>query len=802
MGEEREESRSRLRLLVEDRRGRSSRSVGIPVASGLILILLLASGHAVDPAEILAAENGDRVAPVMEIATESFPLEHVRLLDGPFKHAMELDRKYLRSLDPDRLLHVFRLNAGVPSSAKPYGGWMAPGHNSRGEFVGHYLSACARMYADTGDEELKGNASRVVAGLAQCQRHFGNGYLHTHPDAFSSRCEAPIPFWYQIHKVLAGLLDVHLHCGNDQALEVAQKLGDWAWKAASRFPDTRIQPMLQIEHGGINEAFANLYARTGDERYLKLSLRFNHRAVLGPAMKGEDTLDGLHANTQIPKFIGAARQYEMTGDTGLKAASVFFWETVVRERSYVIGGNSNGELFSRKASLSEALGPDNCETCNTYNMLKLTHHLFLWDPKTEYADYYERALFNHILASQNPESGMLAYYMPLNGGPKVFGDPENSFWCCYGTGIENHARYGENIYFHRANKSLYVNLFIASELDWKELGLKVLQETRYPETETSRLTLTCEKPVQLTLNVRQPSWATSGVEIAVNSQKTNTVNRPGSYASLSRRWQTGDTIDLRMPMSVRTEGFRDNPRRRAILFGPLVLCAPGAPEKPSPVIVSEIERIPSGIRPTGECLCFEGSTGILRSVASEQRRLVRLIPFYKECRQPYVTYWDVVDEAQWATRRERYQAEVKRQQAMAARVVDRVVIGSEQSEKAHRVQGQKTEWGPGTGATNWRHAVDGGWFAYEMKSPKSQSLELICTYWGGDSGDREFDVLIDGVRIATQTLRNDRPGEYFDQTYPIPVELTAGKEKVTVRFQAHSGKTAGGVFGCQLLKRE
>jgi hypothetical protein len=619
------------------------RRLTLALSSAAIVFSAVLCALTIPPACLFAADSAEKVAPAIALKAEPFPLQDVRLLEGPLRHAMELDRKYLLFLDPDRLLHVFRINAGVPSTAKPYGGWMAPTHNSRGEFVGHYMSACAKMFASIGDAELKERAGRVVAGLAECQEKFGNGFLHAHPDKFTSRCEAPLPFWYQIHKVLAGLLDVHLYCGNQQALDVARKLGDWAWAGAEKFTDSQIQAMLNVEHGGINEALANLYARTGDPKYLKLSLRFDHAAVLGPAMKRIDALDGLHANTQIPKFIGAARQYELTGQEPLKTASQFFWESVVRERSYAIGGHSDGEVFSPKATLSRALGPNTCETCNTYNMLKLTRHLFFWEPRAEYADYYERALFNHILASQNPETGMMFYYAPLNGPAKTFGTPEDSFWCCYGTGIENHAKYGDSIYFHGGGKSLYVNLFVASELAWKELGLTLRQETRFPECDTSRLTFTSQKPVPLTLNVRHPYWAASGIQIAVNGRQEAVRSRPGSYVSLARQWQTGDRVEIRVPMAVHTEAFRDNPRKVAILYGPLVLCSTIEPNKPVPVIVADVERIPSGIRPAGQPLCFQGSPAIFRHLGAKEGVPVTLIPFYKEYKEPHVVYWDVLN---------------------------------------------------------------------------------------------------------------------------------------------------------------
>ncbi|MCX6915173.1 MAG: glycoside hydrolase family 127 protein, partial [Verrucomicrobia bacterium] len=415
-------------------------------------------------------ETRDKIA----LQAQPFPLSDVRLLDGPFKHAQELDQKYLLSLDVDRLLYPFRINAGLPSGARPYGGWEEPKSEVRGHFVGHYLSACALMYASTGDERLKQKGKALVEGFALCQAKFPSGYLSAYPEEFFDRVEKRQQVWapyYTLHKIFAGLLDMYVLCGDQQALDLAKKFGDWAIARNARLTEEQMQAMLGNEHGGMNECLANLCALTGEEKYLAISRRFNHLAVIGPASQRQDKLTGLHANTQIPKFVGTARQYELTGDDSLKTASQFFWSTVVKERSYVIGGHSDGEHFSPKEKLSTAFGPSTTETCNTYNMLKLTRHLFCWDPQVEYADYYERALYNHILSSQNPEDGMTCYYVPLRSGSrKTYCERENSFWCCTGTGIENHAKYGDSIYFHAGDSTLYVNLFIASELDWKARG--------------------------------------------------------------------------------------------------------------------------------------------------------------------------------------------------------------------------------------------------------------------------------------------------------------------------------------------
>jgi hypothetical protein len=612
------------------------------------------------PAEPGQATVHDQVAPVVKLRAEPFRLEDVRLLPGPFQHAMELDHKYLLSLDPDRWLYVFRIAAGLPSEAKPYGGWEGPKERARGEFVGLYLSACAEMYASTGDQRVKQKTDRIVAGLAECQAKVGNGFLHAaRPDTFTTRGEAPLGLWYQTHKLLAGLLDVHQYCGNQQALEVARKLADWAKRGTDRFGDAHIQKLLDIEHGGINEALANLYARTGDEKYLKLALRFNHMAVIGPAMKREDKLDGLHANTQIPKFVGTARQYELTGDESLKTASLFFWETVVKERSYVTGGNSDGEYFTPKRTLSQALGHWTCETCNTYNMLKLTRHLFFWDPKAEYADYYERALYNHILASQDPQTGMMVYPCPVGpGAVKKYCTPEDSFWCCTGTGVENHAKYGDSIYFHHGQAALFLNLFIASELNWQSCGLKLRQETRYPEEGSTRLLFTCEQPVKLSLSIRHPYWAVSGFEVRVNGRREADGGLPSSYAVLTRTWKSGDVVEVSMPFSLRTEGFRDNPRRLAFLHGPLVLCAETKSDRskfkpPYPAAVAVEGQLLSLLRPVPERpSTFVAPSTVLHLPEEKEGELVTLEPFYKVCGpRKYVVYWDLFTPAEWMAKR-------------------------------------------------------------------------------------------------------------------------------------------------------
>jgi DUF1680 family protein len=734
------------------------------------------------------AQSGKtKVAPIVAINAEPFPLQNVRLLDGPFRHAMELDRAYLLSLDPDRLLYSFRLNAGLPSTAKPYGGWMTPGRISCAEFVGHYLSACAMMYASTGDERLKENANRVVSGFQLCQEKLGTGYLHTKPDNFTTRGQAPLGLWYQIHKIMAGLMDVYVYCDNPQALQITRKLGDWAKIGTDKLNEDQMQKMLAIEPGGINEAFANLYALTGEQKYLRLAIRFNHMELIGPASNLQDNLNGKHANTTVPKFVGAAREYELLGEDWLKTASVFFWNTVVKERSYVIGGNGIGEFFSAKETLSQALGPNTCETCSTYNMLKLTRHLFSWEPRAEYADFYERALYNDILASQNPETGMMCYFLPLANGHKEYCTPEDSFWCCTGTGVENHSKYGDSIYFHQGTTALFANLFIASELRWPQAGITLRQETKYPDEGRTRFVFTCQTPVELRFLIRHPYWSTSGFAIDLNGVRQADDSRPASYAVVERTWHDGDTVEVTMPFSLRTEGFRDNPRRVAFMYGPLVLCAQtdGRSESPYPAMVPDHNGLPAGLAPVpGRPCSFAGSSRVLRPNGVNAQDVI-LEPIHKmHGPGDYVVYWNTLTPAQWQA-----------YEAIVAHTIDRVLPGDNQNEREHNLRGENI----GTDEKSWRHATEGGWFSWDLKALPDKPQELRIKYWGSDTGGREFDIVANGQRLATVNLDNNRPGEFYEETYPIPQPITRGKEKITVRFQAHPGKIAGGVFGCAML---
>ena len=764
--------------------------------------VMVAFNHSAPADPWLDGNSKFKVQPLVAMKAHPFALEDVRITDGPLKHAMDLDAQYLMSLDTDRLLHNFRINAGLASSAQPLGGWEAPDCELRGHFVGHYLSACAQMYASTGDAQFKNKGHTIVAGMAECQAKLRNGYLSAFPETFIDRVEKRVNVWapyYTLHKILAGLLDMYVYCDDQQALDAAKRFGDWVIERNSRLTDEQMQAMMGTEHGGMNEALANLYAVTGEEKYLKISLRFNHHRVIDPASRGQDTLTGLHANTQIPKFIGTARQFELTGDEALKTASLFFWNTVVHERSYVIGGDSDGEMFSPKEKLSTALGPNTTETCNTYNMLKLTRHLFCWEPKAEYADYYERALYNHILASQNPEDGMMCYYVPLRAGSrKNFNSPTTDFWCCTGTGVENHGKYGDSIYFHDESKSLYVNLFVASEVNWKEKGIKLKQETQYPDEMKSKLVFICAKPMELSLNIRHPYWATEDFEIRVNGERIKEPSQAGTYAVVTRTWKSGDAIAIIMPFSLRTEAFKDNANRLAIMNGPIVLSAAVDMKKAYPAAVADKGQLLASLKPiVGKSNTFSGPPDLFRIPGEPTGTGVLLEPFYKQYRRNYEVYWDLFSSEGWKGKEQEYAVELQHRKEFEARTVDFVNPAEEQNERDHNYRGEKSSAGD-FGDHHYRDAGEGGWFSWDFKVLPGQPQNLVITYWGEDRG-RHFDILVDGKKLATQQLTASHPGVYFDEVYSLAPELTESKGKITVRIQG-SDTWVGGVFGVRVMK--
>ncbi len=589
-----------------------------------------------------------------------FDLHQVRLLPGIFRDDVEVNRGYMMRLDPDRLLHSFRITAGMPSTAEPYYGWEAPDNELRGHFVGHYLSGCALLAAQLGDAAVKARGDLVVAELAKCQ--MPNGYLSAFPEELFDRFKARrggvwAPF-YTIHKILAGMLDSYTLSGNAQALDVAKEMARWTRNWVAPLDDTTMQAILRTEFGGMGESLNNLAAITHDMSYIDISRRFDHERILAPLAEGRDTLTGVHANTTIPKVIAAARRYEITGDQRSRDIATYFWHEVTEKRSFCTGGSSSGENYKGEVGkLSTELGSDTEESCVTYNMLKLTRNIFSWTADPKAADYHERALFNGMLGTQHPRDGEKIYYTPMASGYwRMFGTPDHGFWCCHGSGVESHAKFGDSIYFHD-DDGIYVNLFIASEVNWPYMNLRLVQETSFPEQSSTRLTVHMTKPTPMALRIRVPYWATKGATVHVNGQPVKTSAAPRSYAVITRTWKDGDKVEFSAPMSLHVAAMPDDPTLQAVMYGPLVLAGklgaePTRAEATKPRMTPDFDLSPV-TKPVAVAPIKASSDDVtswvkpvpgtpLQFTTVGQATPVTLAPFNSMYDERYVVYWKVV----------------------------------------------------------------------------------------------------------------------------------------------------------------
>lgn len=617
---------------------------------------------------VLSVQKPDPSSSPVALPVTSFALSDVDLLDGPFLKARLRSQEYLLSLEPDRMLHTFRINAGLPPKAEVYGGWESNATwteiHCQGHTLGHYLSGYSLMYGATQDVRFKERADYIVAELRDCQVASKTGLLTAFPEGnslmdtvLSGKKYTGVP-WYTVHKVYAGLRDASLYTNNPAALEVLNKYCDWAVTATASLTDEQFQKMLEVEHGGMNEVLADVYQMTGDVRYLTLAKRFCHQAILDPLAKSRDHLDGLHCNTQIPKIIGFNRLYQQTGQKNYLAASAFFWKTVANTRSFVNGNHGEGEHFFPVAEFSEhVFSAKASETCCDYNMLKLTRMLFEFDPSATYADFYERALYNDILASQDPDTGMVTYFQGNRPGyMKLYCTPVDSFWCCTGTGMENHAKYNDSIYF-KGTDSIYVNLFIPSVVRLKP-GVSLTQTTQFPDDATTKLQWKTDRPLETTLKLRHPHWCRTAT-VKINGKPFLESRLASSYIELKRVWHDGDVIELELPMELRAIPLPGNDRIVAFVYGPIVLAGtlgsegipPGGdlnvnerlygavlntPFTP-PTLTGDPATLLRQAKPTGLPLSFD-------IPASAPSTSVRLEPYYKIAHQRYVTYWQLAPE--------------------------------------------------------------------------------------------------------------------------------------------------------------
>ncbi|MEJ6951777.1 beta-L-arabinofuranosidase domain-containing protein [Natronospora cellulosivora (SeqCode)] len=760
-------------------------------------------------------------------------LNNVKLLESDFKESQELGLEYLLSFDIDRFLapcfEVQGLEA--PNGAKRYQGWEAKAvHNwgderftLAGHSLGHWLSAAAITYKATANKLLKEGLDYAVSQLHFLQKETSSGYIggiqiETFEKLFAGEVDNWadgywVP-WYGVHKIYQGLIDAYLYGDNQVALEVVSKFADWAREGTDNLSDEEMQKMLDVEHGGMNDSFAQLYGITGNEDYLRLARRFTHDKVLSPLEREEDQLTGLHANTQVPKAVGAAEIYGQDSNYGnYKKAARFFWETVVNNRSYVIGGNSISEHF--EALGAETLGVKSCESCNTHNMLKLSEHLFSWQKDSFYMDFYENALYNHILGSQDPETGNKMYFIStLPGHYRIYGTADESFWCCTGTGMENPGRYSKCIYYED-DSSLFINLFIPSELNWEEQGLKIKMETKYPYQDKVLIKV-IEGSGDAKINLRVPSWINGEMTAVVNNETTYSQDQ-ASYMTISKNWKQGDTIEVTIPMGLEKYISRDNPNKVAFRYGPLVLAAAlgrdGYPE--SDTFISEIgldmttTNVPhlfyegDNINELLELVDANSLTFKISGKYTSTGEDLTLMPFYKIHHQFYNLYWFLNEE------------QGSYEKKLNDITIDSVEPDGQQDELGHTLKSKNSHHGSFVENGKiyyWRDAwgSNDAYFSYNMKLDDGDNY-LYVQYWGddssfeieGDTYNREFDILIDGIKIAEEGLDRENPGQSYRRFYKIPEKLIEDKDLVTVKFAVKDDRTcAGGINDIRITQEK
>ncbi|UOE52871.1 glycoside hydrolase family 127 protein [Mucilaginibacter sp. SMC90] len=755
----------------------------------------------------------------------TFPLNEIRLLNSPFLQAQQTDLRYILALDQDRLLAPFLREAGLKPKAQSYGNWENSGLD--GHTAGHYLTALAQMYASAGSAECKKRLDYMVSELARCQQANGNGYVGGVPNSrhmwatfkngdFSEFNKEWVP-WYNLHKLFAGLRDAYLLEANQQAKEVFIRLTDWAANETAGLSDSQMQTMLNMEHGGMNEVIADAYAITGDKKYLALAKRFSHNRILLPLEHREDRLTGLHANTQIPKVIGFERIAELSNDTTMANAVRFFWRTVVKNRSISIGGNSVAEHFNPadnfESMLESEQGP---ETCNSNNMLKLSKMIFLQDQLANQIGFYERLLYNHILSSQHPIKGGFVYFTPIHPQHyRVYSTPQESFWCCVGTGMENHGKYGELIYTHQGD-NVYVNLFIPSVLNWKEKGFVMAQENKFPQQEASNFRIIKAPAGKFALYIRKPVWVKpGGYMIRVNGKIVQPTLSANGYARVERNWKPGDQIQVALPMQDYTERLPDHSQWISFIHGPIVLAAPtdstntpglfadgsrwahiaGGPMYPlvkAPVLISNGREPALALhRVKADNLEYELNTQVDGHVKQQ-----KLIPFYAVHDTRYMLYWPVTAgdslsqlETSFAVLDENY---IK----LAPRTIDRVSPGEQQPENDHKLDFKDSQAGI---LNNVHFRTASGYFSYQLRHTAQARYLRIAYFTAAEACS--FDILVNGSRVGQVKTEGTTAGIVKSVEYPLPAAAGGNDERFLVEFVATNGLGTAPITDVRILKQ-
>ncbi len=772
------------------------------------------------------------VEPLVPQKARPIPLRDVRLTGGPLKQAQDQNGRYLLSLSPDRMMAFLRKAAGLEPKAEGYGGWDGANRQLTGHIAGHYLSGVSLMFAATGDPRFKERADYLVAELRAVQDAHGDGYIGAQADRngvpgktlYAQLAAGDIRSsgfdlngmwspWYVQHKIFAGLRDAHRFTGSLAALEVETRFAGWAESVLAGLDDAQIQKMLGTEFGGMNEVLVDLYADTGDKRWLALADRFEHRAVVEPLARGEDILRGKHGNTLVPKLLGSLERYIFTGDRAAGAAAAFFWDRVALHHSFATGGHGRNEYFGEPDRLDAMIEGRTAETCNVYNMIKMSRALFALDPQMRYADFHERALFNHILGSMDPADGATCYMVPVGQGVvREYQDMEEDFTCCVGSGMESHALHGHGIYYGSAD-TLWINIYAPSTAVWDPAGVRLSMSTTFPEGDAAALTIETKRPRRFTIALRRPFWAGDGFTVKINGQAVKDPGPSGSYVRLSRKWKTGDKVELDLPKTLRLEPLPGDTGKAAIMWGPLVLAgdlgavpkrqprdeavataATAAQWPVTPVLVTAASPVGDWVKPSKD------KPGVFLTAGAGRDRDVELVPFYRLHRRVYAAYWDVLTPEEWAGRAAAIKTAEEARRKLEAATVAFVQPGQMQAERDFNQQGGKTSPAQLRGRYG-RRAAD--WFSFDLPVDPSSPLNLIVTYSTEERADRAFVVLVDGRKIGEQRIARRSPQEkeqFFDVAYPVPPEAVAGKQRITVRFEGTEGRETGTVYGIRVVK--
>jgi len=776
------------------------------------------------------AENPARVSEEKLVKARPLPLESVRLTAGPLKHAQDLELEYLLQLDPDRMLAYLRRSANLQSKAKGYGGWDGDGRQLTGHIAGHYLSAVSLAWAASGDARFKERADYIVNELKQVQDAQGDGYIGALMDKdgvvgkvrFEDLSKGVIKSggfdlnglwspWYVEHKIFAGLRDAYRYTGDQTALDVEVKFAAWVETILAPLNDDQIQKMLATEFGGMNEVLADLYADTGDSRWLKLAERFHHNAIVEPLAAQRDILAGVHGNTQVPKLYGELKLYLYTGNESEGTAAKYFWNEVTEHHTFATGGNTRNEYFGEPDHLSDIVDGRTAETCNVYNMIKMARTLFSINPDIRYADYHERALFNHILASQDPNDGRVNYMVPVGRDVQhEYQDKFEDFTCCVGSAMESHALHGYGIYYESGDK-LWVSLYTPSTVDWRAKAVKLDVTTDFPIGESVSLKVDAKSARKFTLALRRPYWAGDGFSVRVNGKAVKNIPKPDSYVEIGRTWKSGDKVELVLPKTLRKEPLANNPNRFALMWGPLALAGDLGPEidldrrellgskaaaADVPVFVAPNEPLDNWVKPVA------GKPGTFHTTGVGLTTDVTLVPFYELPRRRYSIYWDMFTPEEWQKKSAAFEAEQQKQKKMENATVAFAQPGQMQTERDFNQQGEDTsplqlEGHFGRQGTKW--------FSFDLPVDPAHPMALVVTYSNDARRHTSCGIFVDGSKVGEKTGEHRSPEQeirFTDIEYPIAAELLKDKKKVTVRFETGNGNATPGVFGIRMVRAD